>query len=831
MNSTASRVLFLALLLFFSFWTPPKLLAQVDSDQIFQEEITPSDRSPTQVTNPRRSKPTRTQPRKKSPEKLGTFASSLEGEPISTLIVTGNQKIERDTILARIKTREGQTVSQTTLREDLDTLFAMGYFFDIQISGEKKADGVQLEYKLFEKPSMSEIIYEGNNEIDLKDLQEASGLKAYEILNMSRVNKSIEKMLKLYEDKGFFLARITTEITDDTPGQTVKLKFKIIEHDKVVLKRINILGNHKISDQRIKSLMSSEEQGFFSFLSGSGSFKQEAFDRDVMLLNLLYYNEGYVQVKVDRPQVYVSPDKRNIYITLRIEEGEQFGVGDIDFAGDLLFPNKELLESIKIKDREIFGYEVLQNDVSTIQAKYGDLGYAFANIIPRTRVREKERKVDITFEVEKGNKVYFGAINVVGNSRTRDKVVRRELKIREGELYNETRKRESVEGIKRLGFFEEVTFNTSTPEGHYDLLNIDISVKERNTGSIQVGAGYSSYRGASFNGQVNQANLFGRGFKLGASASLSSGENLFNINFTDPYFLDTNWSAGIDIYQTDRKVPDSYKELKTGGALRLGHPLARFLAGYLRYKYDDTRIELEPLADPVLFSGADGSTSSLTATIEYDHRDDRIAPMDGLFSSFSLEYAGIGGSKKYTKGNATTRYYYNVFWKAVFKNNLTYGIITPNNSSEVAPFNELFLLGGAYSLRGYRWFAIGKKRFSRTLCDAMNKLVPGKCVPTASDPEPKVAFVPYGGTQQLYYNAELELPLIHEVGIKGVLFYDIGNADDVLTLSDFRSDAGFGFRWYSPIGVFRFEWGFPFNRRSELGENGHEFNFSIGSPF
>lgn len=307
--------------------------------------------------------------------------------------------------------------------------------------------------------------------------------------------------------------------------------------------------------------MGTIEGGFFSFMSGSGSYKQDAFDRDMMILRMLYFNDGYVQVKIDRPQVYVTPDKKNIYITIRIDEGEQFDVGDVDFSGDLLFSRQELADSIQINKQKVFSYDTLQKDLGELQAKYGDLGYAFANVIPRTRINEKDRKVDITFEFDKGNKVYFGQINVLGNSKTRDKVLRRELKIKEGELYNETRRRKSLENIQRLGFFDEVNFKTSTPPEKPDQLNIDIVVKERNTGSIQLGAGYGSATGFTLQGQVNQANFLGRGQKMGAGLSLSRDVNIYNFNFTEPYFNDTDWSLGGDLYQSQTNRYD-YQEQK-----------------------------------------------------------------------------------------------------------------------------------------------------------------------------------------------------------------------------------------------------------------------------
>ncbi|MDX9730554.1 MAG: outer membrane protein assembly factor BamA, partial [Bdellovibrionales bacterium] len=622
---------------------------------------------------------------------------------------------------------------------------------------------------------------------------------------------------------------------DPRGDDTVKLTFEIQENDKVKVKRITILGNKNITDGRIKGLLQTQEGGFFSFLSSSGSYKQDAFDRDVQLINYLYFNEGYVQIKVDRPQVYVTPDKKGIYITIRVEEGERFKVGSVDFAGDLLFSRSDLDESIEIDTAEWYHHETLLKDIRTIQAKYGDLGYAYANIIPRTRMRDADREVDLTFEIDKGNKVYFGRINMVGNSKTRDKVIRRELLIQEGELYNETRRRESVDNVRRLGFFDEVNFNSSAPADNQDLMNLDIVVKERNTGSIQVGAGYSSYSSFIFNGQVNQTNLFGRGQRLGLSIDFSSNQSLFNFNFTEPYFNDTLWSMGVDAYLSKRTTTE-YEETKRGGALRVGYPITRFLRTFLRYKFESVEIGLGPDGDHQLFpvptpadpnppGNPNGVTSSGTLTLEYDSRNDRFTPSKGIYSSVSMEYAGLGGDHQFTKGLATARIYEQVVWDVVFRSNLTYGFIRSNVPGREPPFNELFLLGGANSLRGFSWFSVAKRKRSQKVYDDM---IANGYSPEAAENR---AWRPFGGTEQLFYQGELEFPLIKEAGIKGVLFYDIGNADDTLALSEFRSNVGFGFRWFSPIGPLRFEWGFPLDRRPEFDERAIEFQFAIGAPF
>ena len=755
-----------------------------------------------------------------------TTAKESTGGQVEKISIQGNRKIEADAIRAKLITREGSLYNEDQIRQDIQELFNTGYFYNVTVD-RTEGSNITLTYTVQEKPSVTEIDFDGNDELEDEELKEAAGIKAYEILNQSKIREATEKIEKLYEDKGFFLARVNPKTVPTGEADNVKLVFEIRENDKVRVKRISFIGNTKMDSGKLKNFMQTKEGGFFSFISGSGAYKQEAFDRDVQMLNLVYFNEGYVQVKVDRPQVYVTPDKKAIYISIRVEEGEQFKVGTVDFTGDLLFSREELFETTKIEEQDLFRYQILQEDLKALQAKYGDLGYAYANPIPRTRIREADKEVDITFEIDKGNKVYIGKISAVGNTKTRDKVIRRELRIAEGELYNETRKRESIENVKRQGYFEDVQFNTKTPKGRNDLMDIDIVVKERNTGTIQVGAGYSNFNGLVFNGQVNQTNFLGKGQKLGVSIDLSKRTKLYKFSFTEPYFMDTEWSTGGDLYRSSRILTE-YEETKTGAAVRVGHPLAPYLDGFIRYKLDETELKIDPrTGDPDLFpvQTANGTTSSLTFTLEYDKRDDRFAPSKGIYSSVSLEYAGVGGSKDYTKGFGTFRYYKKLFMELVWRNNLTYGFISSNDSSKPPPFNELYLLGGANSLRGFDWFTVGRRKFSKKVFD--------QATGAGSTPEEasNLAMRPYGGTQQFYYNLEMQFPLITEAGIKGVVFYDIGDATDQLVISDFRQDVGFGFRWFSPIGPLRFEWGFPLERKAQYNEDGVNFEFAIGAPF
>jgi outer membrane protein insertion porin family len=750
--------------------------------------------------------------------------------------VEGQRKIEKDAILNRLKLKIGTSYSpeelREALREDVNQLFKSGFFFDVEVSKQDIADGFVLKLKVFEKPSITDIVWEGVSEdVKKEEIQEALGVKAFEILNMAKIKEGQEKIQKYYEDKGFFLAKIDIKTEDVVKDESVKLKVEIKQNDRVKVKKITFLGNKKLpaSTLIIDQLIS--EEGFFTGLSGSGQFKQDMFERWIQGIRFIYFNQGYIQAKIDRPQVTVTPDKKGIYITINVEEGEQYEVGEIDFSGDILFSRQELLDVIKLDENKIFAYDVLQKDLGELQAKYGDLGYAFANVNPQWKIKDKERKVDIVFEFDKGSKVYFGRIQVLGNSKTRDKVLRREMKIREGELYNETRRRQSLENIQRLGFFDEVNFKTTTPPDKLDILNIDVVIKERNTGQIQLGAGYGSSQGFTLQGSVQQTNFMGRGQNLGVSLNLAKNYSFYDVTFTEPYFRDSLWSLGFRVFQSENSGRADYDEKKTGGSLFVGHPLGDYLRFNASYTYTATRlyeaeINGQKVTDLDLFplNTAEGDAGLLGFSLDYDTRNDRFRPSKGIYARLGYSVTGpFGGNLRYYKANSDFRFFKNLFWDVVFRNSFSYARIESTDPTRTAPFNELYLLGGPYSLRGYRYARIGRQVVSQK---AKNELIAKG--DTADLEERSKRF--YGGAQQVMYQGELLFPLIREAQMYGVTFYDVGQAEDTIVDDKFFADTGFGIRWFSPIGPLRFEWGFPLNRDT----NWHEavvFEFSIGTPF
>ena len=757
---------------------------------------------------------------------LMSYGQEPEGSTISQIIVKGNDRIQTDAILTQIKTQKGILYSDSTLREsiraDVLQLYQMGYFYNIEVD---QTDGI-LTYVITEKPFVTTVIFDGNDELSDEDLQEALGVKPYEFLNVSSIQVAMEKLQKLYEEKGFFLAKLNYEL-EYLENNSAKLIFQIQENDKVKVKDIAILGNKDISDDQLTSLMLTKEKGLFSFLSGSGQYRQEFFERDAQVLKLIYYNEGYINVQVELPRVYISPDRKSISIRISVNEGHRYKIGNVSVNNDELFSEQQLLDEVKIKDREFFAYNVLQSDLSRLQAMYGDLGYAYTNIMPQTQINEEERRVDITFEIEKGNKVSFGKISIIGNDKTRDKVIRREMKIKEGELYHETHKRESIANIRRLGYFEEVDFQQKPRPNQPHIMDIEIHVTERSTDSIQLQVGYNGRDGVMGTVRLQSYNLFGRGQSLAVGASTNTTSYNFGsplamdyfLQFTEPYFLDSLWSTGIDLYHRELFIfEDDYREKRSGGALRLGYPLASYLRGFVTYKYYYIGIRTEEDFDRSIptFSDADsaiGHRSIVGLSLQYDRRDDRIFPSNGVFFSSSMEYAGVGGGKKYIEGFFNARFFKEIFWGIVLRNNLVYSFLTTPEGHKV-PFNQLFRLGGSETLRGYDWISVGRTEQSARLDRNGNRI--NKVV---------------GGTQQLYYNLEFQFPLVSRIKMLGVVFFDIGYADDEFRLENLRSNVGFGFRLHTPISPIRIEFGIPIRKRGH--ESGFVVQFGLGSlaPF
>ncbi len=741
---------------------------------------------------------------------------------VDSIEVTGNRKVEAEAILEKIGTRPEMVLDNYLLRKDLSRIYEMKYFEEVEAYHKKSKDKNILLFKLREKPIISKVTFDGNDEINDDDLKGQVKTKEFNILDISTLKNDILLLQKHYEEKGYFLAQATYTLKE-TKGGSVEVKFRIKEWDKVRVKKIMFLGNKAILDQDLKAFMQTREETYFSFLSGSGNFKEINFQTDVERLKYFYKTKGYLQINVQNPEVTASEDKKWIFITVRLQEGPQFSVNDINFNGELLFTESEMMEKLKIKKGDIYNEENLRLDIQTLTEMYQDKGYAFANVLRTLEVVPGENKVDIVFSFEKGVIAYFGKIIMKGNTKTRDKVIRRELKIKEGEMYSGTKLRTSKDNVNRLGFFqqESVIFNTITRKGTDNILDVEISIKERPTGQISLGAGYSTATQGFVQASIAQNNFRGLGQNINLNLSYSNKQQIYNVGFTEPYLFDTKWTAGADYYQTVSYFIRSFAYTKHGADVRVGHPIYDYTRLFLTYRYEDNKV------NGVINSGINpkvenGSGSSLQASIIRDKRNNIFEPTAGYYGSSSLEYTGLGGTYRWVKGELEGRYYKPIWGDLVLRTRGTAAQLFKTTDREI-PRVERFSMGGARNMRGYSLEDIGPRRLAKNSntgnIEAFN----------------------FGGLFSLLTTVELEHPLIKEAGLKWVVFYDAGNVFSTRIGENnnfaLRADYGFGFRWFSPIGVLRFEFGFPVNpRTNRLGKKGdneasNQFNFDIGQLF
>lgn len=727
---------------------------------------------------------------------------------IDQIVVKGLKKVEQEAVLEKIGAKVGMVLDNYLLKKDLEKIYSMKYFESVEAEQEGASGKNILIFKMKEKPIVTKISFEGNDGLSDDDLKSQVKTKVFSILDATSVKNDIQALLKHYEEKGYFLASVDykeKKINDEN----IELLFTIKEFDKVKVKKISFLGNKAFKDEEIKSILQTQEDSLFSGLSGSGNFKEINFQNDIERLKYFYHMKGYLQINIGTPEITVSEDKKWVFITMKLIEGPQFSINKITFQGEMLFPEGELREKLILKENETYSEDSLRKDIQLLTEMYQDEGYAFANVIRNLNIVPGENKVDVEFSFEKGKIAYFGRIKVKGNSKSRDKVIRRELLIREGQKFNGTALRQSKENVQRLGFFEpeSIIFNTVSPKDKEDVLDVEIAVKEKNTGQISLGAGYSTATGGFFQASVSQSNFRGLGQNLTFSLNLAKSSNTFSIDFTEPYLLDTKWSLGGGIFVSNDDTSASYSEKKKGMNVRVGYPILTFTNLYTTYKLEDTKIK--SVDDPTIDVNLEnGLASSIQASIVHDRRDDRSDARKGIFLSYSTEYTGLGGDKKWIKNEAEARGFYPVWGDLIFRSRFYAGRFDEVNGQQI-PRTEKFALGGSRNLRGYAYEAVGPKLAVRNTSG-------------------KEVIFNTRGTFSTFTNLEFQHPLSREAGLKWVLFFDAGHAGSFKDVKIY-ADYGFGFRWFSPIGTLRFEFGYPLTSKDK--NQGSQFHFDIGQLF
>jgi outer membrane protein insertion porin family len=722
---------------------------------------------------------------------------------ISEVVIEGHRRVELSVIKSVLSIKSDQAVSLEDIDRDIRAIYKLGHFEDVSASIEDRSGAKILIYRLAERPLVRKIKFSGNKELKPEKLRSLVSIETPGIYNPRNLNKSVEAIRKAYKQEGYHAAEIEAKV-DISDNNEATITFEIKEGEKVFVRHIRFEGNTVFSDRRLKKFMETKEKWFLSWLTGRGTYNEEVIQNDLEIIADQYYNKGYVQVKIKQPLTTLTEEKKYMDLLIEIEEGDQFRLGKLDAQGDLIKGKEEILALVELKEGDIFSREQLRTSVFAINDLYADQGYAYVNVSPLTHLDTEQRKVNLTFEIEEGVQVTVDQIRITGNTKTRDKVIRREMKLVEGDLYSSTKMKESRRKIKNLGFFEEVSIATSKgiDESHMD---VNVDVKERPTGTFSVGFGYSSMDGFLAQGSVTQDNFLGRALKLSLAGSFGGESTTYQLGILEPYFLDRNLALGFDLYNTDREWTDFSKKTK-GGDIKTGFPITDNTRAFFIYRYEEKEIyDVDFTASNIIREQEGTSTlSSIYASLTRNTTDYYLDPTKGSVTEGSAEFAGLGGTEKFSKYIVDYRHFFPCKWGTVFSMHGQLGYVHKTSDEDI-PIDERFFLGGINTLRGFGSREVGPR-------DAATE-----------------DFI--GGDKEAFFNFEYSFPLVKEAGLKGLFFFDTGNAwgTNESFFSDMRYSVGAGIRWFSPMGPMRLEWGYNLDPRDY--EDNSQFEFSIGKFF
>ncbi len=792
-----------------------------------------------------------------------TELERVDGQTVRRIDVVGSRRITKDDVLAYLRTRVGEEARPATIASDVRALWDSGFFDDVRVEASTRDKGVDLRFVVHERPTIKSITFKGNDEIENDKLKEMVELKEGSVMGVPAAQRCLKKIRDAYAEKGYYLAQASYSqeaLADDE----IALTFRIVENAQVTVRRIHFIGNAAIPSSELRGSMLTAQKSMFGFGSGA-AFRQDMFEHDAMMITALYYDRGYLGVQVATPRAELTTDREGVELTVTVDEGARYRVRqlklyELDESGKEIEPlggRKALRSLLRTSSGDYFNRADLLKDLQGIRSKYRDAGFANVEAEPQTSVDASTHEVDVFIPIRRHEAVRIGRIEVRGNGKTRDKVIRRELEIEEGQLFSESLMDLSKRRVQALGYFDRVDFSTESGRDK-SAVDIVIDVTERSTGTFQVGAGFSSLESFIATAQTQQANRPGNGQSLSVQAQISSLRQLVNIRLFEPYFLDTTWSLSTELYDQIFVFPN-FTRRSTGGSITLGQAIVQpwlrvGLTGTLQWDAIS-----QPTANSFLGGGFGtfaslplanlfnaGRTVSLRPAITYDTRDNRLFPTNGAYAQLSTELASdvLGSELLFFRHRWTGRLYYNLGGATgqpgsgfVLKANTEAGLITSPSDAGVPVFNR-FYLGGILDIRGYRLRTLGAR------------------LPLSSALDPNSAAyltgANIGGNLQAYSNFEFEFPILDKVGIRGVTFFDIGNSwnteqqyckttpapqfpkeinpcFDGRSLLAPRMSTGFGVRWFSPLGPLRFEWGYPLTRMP--WEESYVFEFTIGNFF
>ncbi|MCH2038225.1 MAG: outer membrane protein assembly factor BamA [Rickettsiales bacterium] len=743
---------------------------------------------------------------------LGLCSSKVyaENAVINDIQVTGNQRIEASTIISYLSITKGEPYDSKKIDKSLKQLFQTGLFEDISITHD---EGV-IDVHVIESPILNELVFKGNKRINTEDLQKELRLNERSVLTQAKIQRDVNRLLRLYQKSGRFSVNIETEI-EKLEQNRVNLVFDIDEGKKADIKKIYFVNNEIFSSSKLKRVIQSKESAWYRFFSGYDTYDEDRLAFDEELLRRYYITRGYADFKVVSSNAEMTSDKNGFIVTFTLDEGIKYDFGDIEVTSTIERVDTEALsKDVNTRQGEVFNASLIEESVDTITKSLTDLGYAFVAVEPILKRDPEKQTIVINYKIQEGPKVYIERIDIVGNTRTLDKVIRREFRINESDPYNAAQLRRSRQRINNLGFFDKVELNTEKGSAP-DKAVINVEVSERPTGELNFGAGFSTTDGALVNASIRERNLLGKGQDLRFGIQRATKGLEVDISFTEPYFMDKDLSVGLDVFRIsrDRESESSFDSDSLGSTVRATYSIVEALRHTIRYSYrTDDITNIEPDASRFIKDQEGENTTSLIGhSLFYDKRDTNRMPSAGYMVRFNQDLAGLGGDSQFLRNELRGEYFKKV-WKddVVLKLAAKSGYIMGLNDEDVR-INERFFIGGN-DIRGFRNAGVGP-RDSLTL-DAL------------------------GGN--LYYStsAELRFPLglPEELGFLGAAFVDAGSlsevddsGSEVLDKNSVRVAAGLGLSWSSPLGPIRIDFANPFVKESF--DKTQEVRFSFGTRF
>ena len=720
---------------------------------------------------------------------------------INSVEIKGLKRIGESAVKSKITQKLGDQLSPEKTNEDIRNIFKMGYFDDVRAEIEPFEGGIKLIYVVKEKPTIIKIELFGNKEFDAPKLKEKLTITTGAIADAVLIQDNANSLRAFYEEEGYWLSRIVPVIKIISPDE-VSLTYQIEEGPKVRIKKINIEGNKAISTGKIKRAIETKEWWFFSFVTSTGYYKKERMELDIERIRDLYFNNGFIKVAVGEPKIQLTDDKKGMIITVPISEGDKFNISSVEFSGNKVFTEEEIKKRTTMVLGKPFSKENLKRDILSISELYSENGYALITVSPDLIPDESKKLVKVLLKIDEGDKYRIGRIEISGNTKTRDKVIRREVRIDEGNVFNSALIKRSYERINNLNFFETVEM-APKPKPEEKLVGIDIKVKEKPTGFFSIGGGYSSIEKFIAMVDLTQGNLFGKGQLLKIRAELGGRTTYYDITFRDPWFMDKPISFSTNIYKMTRKYIE-YEKNATGAGVSFGKNFSEYWWGDIAYNFENATILNISEGASTIIKEQEGRkiTSSITPSLTRDSRDNYLDPSRGSRNSIYLTYAGIGGTNNFVKSEIDSAWYFPLS-STTFMLRGRFGYAAGIFGKEL-PLYERFYVGGIYTVRGLGFGEAGPR--DEKTGDAI------------------------GGTGELIFNAEYIFPIISDVRLKGVVFFDAGNSyESFKKLGSLRYTTGAGVRWISPMGPIRIEWGY--NIAKKLGEKSSRFEFAFGTFF